>query len=86
MTLRDLRSILTIEERPHYLRIVRQPRAIPQYTLGHGDRIEAIEKGLQQIPGLYLAGNYIKGVSLGHCIAEATRLAAKISRDVKTVL
>lgn len=78
MTLRDLRNILEIEEKPDFLRIVRHPRAIPQYTPGHQNRISAIEKGLQEIPGLYLAGNYINGVSVGHCIAEATKLASKI--------
>lgn len=83
MTLRDLRNILAIEEKPDFLRIVRQPRAIPQYTPGHGDRIAAIEKGLQEIPGLYLAGNYINGVSVGHCIAEATKLAAKICTNAQ---
>lgn len=81
MTLKDLRDILAIEEKPDFLRIVQQPRAIPQYTLGHQDQISAIEKGLQEIPGLYLAGNYINGVSVGHCIGEATKLAKKICHE-----
>lgn len=81
MTLRDLRNILAIEEKPDFLRIVRQPRAIPQYTLGHGDRISTVEKGLENLPGLYLAGNYINGVSVGHCVAEATKLATRICHE-----
>ena len=78
MTLKDLRIILNIEEKPDFVRIIRHPRAIPQYTLGHQDHISSIEKALQGIPELYMAGNYISGVSVGHCIAEATRLATKI--------
>lgn len=77
MTLRDLKSILHIDEKPEFVRIVRQPRAIPQYTTGHQNRIETIKKGLQDFSGLYLTGNYINGVSVGHCIAEATKLATK---------
>lgn len=78
MTLRDLRTILSIEDKPDFVRIVRQPRAIPQYTPGHQDRINSIEKGMRDIPGLYLAGNYINGVSVGHCITEVTRLAMQM--------
>ena len=78
MTLGDLKAILRVEAKPEFIRIIRQPRAIPQYTLGHQERINSIEKGLLDIPGLYLAGNYINGVSVGNCIAEATRLAKEI--------
>lgn len=78
MTLKDLRNILSVEEKPDFVHVIRHTRAIPQYTLGHQGRINSIEKRLQDIPGLYLAGNYINGVSVGHCIAESTRLASKI--------
>jgi oxygen-dependent protoporphyrinogen oxidase len=79
MTMKDLRTILDIVEKPGFVRVIRQPRAIPQYTLGHQERINTIKRELLNIPGLYLAGNYINGVSVGHCIAEATKLAKKIS-------
>jgi len=79
MTLKDLKNILNIEDKPEFIRIIRQPRAIPQYTLGHQERINTIKRELLDIRGLYLAGNYINGVSVGHCIAEATKLAKKIS-------
>ena len=78
MTLRDLRSILHIETKPEFVQVIRHSRAIPQYNIGHQGRIHSIEKGLLNIPGLYLAGNYLNGVSVGHCISEATKLAAKI--------
>ncbi len=80
MTLRDLRFILGIEEKPHFVQIVRHTMAIPQYTIGHQSRIEAVQENLKGMPGLYLAGNYINGVSVGHCIAEATKLAGKITQ------
>lgn len=78
MTLRDLRFILGIEEKPHYVQIIRHTMAIPQYTIGHQDHIEAVQETLKKIPGLHLAGNYINGVSVGHCIAEATKLATHL--------
>ena len=41
-------------------------------------RIEFVKKAVKNIPGLYLTGNYINGISVGHCIAEATKLAKEI--------
>ena len=81
MTLRDLKTILNVEAKPEFLRIIRQPRAIPQYTLGHQGRADSIIKGAGEIQGLYLTGNYFNGVSVGHCIAEATRLAQKLIKN-----
>ena len=79
MTLRDLRFILGIEAKPHYVQIVRHKMAIPQYTVGHQSRIESVQEEINKIPGLYLAGNYINGVSVGHCIAEATKLDSRLT-------
>ena len=82
MTLMDLKAILGIDAQPDFIRIIRQPRAIPQYTIGHQERIKVIEHELKNFKGLYLAGNYINGVSVGHCIAEATKLAGKIKSQI----
>ncbi|MEK6561294.1 MAG: protoporphyrinogen oxidase, partial [Nitrospirota bacterium] len=79
MVLRDLRFILGIEEKPDLVQIIRHTRAIPQYTVGHQGHIEAVQENLKGIPGLYLAGNYINGVSVGHCIAEAAKLATRLT-------
>ena len=79
MALRDLRFVLEIEAKPHYVQIVRHTMAIPQYTVGHQARIESVQEALKKIPELYLTGNYINGVSVGHCIAEATKLATRLT-------
>lgn len=78
MAMRDLRFILGIDEKPDFVQIIRHTKAIPQYTVGHQSHIEAVQENLKGIPGLYLAGNYINGVSVGHCIAEATKLAVRL--------
>ncbi len=81
MALRDLRFILGIEAKPHFVQIVRHTMAIPQYTVGHQSHIEAVQENIKGIPGLYLAGNYMNGVSVGHCIAEATKLTAHLIHE-----
>jgi oxygen-dependent protoporphyrinogen oxidase len=56
-------------------RVHRWPRAMPQYLLGHPERIARIEAAQRGHPGLYLAGNAFHGVGLPDCIASGERAA-----------
>jgi protoporphyrinogen/coproporphyrinogen III oxidase len=58
----------------------RYPRALPQYNVGHAQRVRGIREALSALPGLYLAGNYLKGRSIGDC-AEAGFQAAENVRS-----
>lgn len=53
-------------------------RAIPQYTLGHLERIRQIEALLKNHKGLVLAGNYLSGVSVNDCVRQGAAAAQKI--------
>jgi oxygen-dependent protoporphyrinogen oxidase len=59
-------------------RIVRWPEAIPQYTLGHGARVEAIDRLSGGHPGLALAGASFHGVSVLDCLRDGRRAAAAV--------
>jgi oxygen-dependent protoporphyrinogen oxidase len=48
---------------------------MPQYTLGHPERIGRIEAAVGALPGLFLAGNAYRGVGLPDCIASGERAA-----------
>lgn len=74
----ELQKILGISAEPHAVAITRYERSIPQYVIGHAARVKRIEALLEKIPGLYLIGNYLHGVSTGDCIKEADRVARKI--------
>jgi protoporphyrinogen/coproporphyrinogen III oxidase len=76
----DLSKVLGISEKPRRLPITRYERAIPQYTLGHAARVERIESRLRDIPGLWIAGNYLRGISLGDCIKQAERVAVEVNQ------
>jgi oxygen-dependent protoporphyrinogen oxidase len=78
----DLQNILGIRGEPQAVAITRWERAIPQYNLGHRDRVQQIEALLAGIPGLRLAGNYLHGVSTGDCIKEADRVAKEVSTSL----
>jgi len=61
----ELRRLLGVRARPVYERIVRWPRAIPQYELGHMERVSAIERELDRLPGMFMAGNALDGIAFG---------------------
>jgi oxygen-dependent protoporphyrinogen oxidase len=64
---------------PDLVRVVRWPRAIPQYDVGHLCRVEALEARIAGLGGLYLAGNAYRGVAVNDCVARAVRLAERIA-------
>ena len=55
--------------------VMRQEGAIPQYTLGHRERVASVMKRLGAFPGLYVAGNAYRGVSVGSIVEDADRVA-----------
>jgi oxygen-dependent protoporphyrinogen oxidase len=72
--------VLQITGPPVASAVWRYPRALPQYNLGHGHIVAAIRDDERANPGLFFAGNYLEGPSLGKCVevgnqtAEAVRL------------
>lgn len=77
-SLADLRDLAGIRANPMKVVIHRHERGIPQYVVGHGDRLAAIERSLARWPGLYLCSNAYRGVALGDCCREAERTASAI--------
>ena len=58
-------------------------KAIPQYELGHLDRLAIVESELQKSQGLYISANFIGGVALGDCIKRSLQEATKIDAFLK---
>jgi len=71
----DLKATMGIEAEPSFVRIFRHPQAIPQYTVGHGQRLAALDQRLKSHPGLILTGNSYRGIGLNDCVAAAQRAA-----------
>jgi oxygen-dependent protoporphyrinogen oxidase len=57
------------------------PQAMPQYLVGHQDRLKALDAAIQHLPGLYLTGAAYRGVGLASCVADAKRTAAVVAQD-----
>jgi oxygen-dependent protoporphyrinogen oxidase len=56
LAMEELRRVAGVSESPLLYRITRWPAGMPQYTLGHRQRIERIAHMLVEHPGLHLAG------------------------------
>jgi len=71
----ELGTTLGIRADPLFARVFYWPRALPQYTLGHLQRVAAIQRRLATHPGLFLAGASYKGVGIPDCIHSGQRAA-----------
>ncbi len=78
----DLARTMGLACAPEFTRIIRHRRGIPQYVKGHLARMRRIETLLQVHPGLFLAGNSYRGVSLNACVSEAEHIAERVLRQV----
>lgn len=77
--LADLRQLLGVRGEPVFAKHVYWPRAIPQYSVGYQAVKDAADTTERQNPGLYLAGNYRNGVSVGDCVASGQQVGEKVA-------
>jgi oxygen-dependent protoporphyrinogen oxidase len=78
ITCDDLAALLGVRGKPIFQHTALYPRAIPQYNVGYGkfkDRLNAIESSA---PGLFFAGHFRDGISLGDSMASGYHAAARI--------
>jgi oxygen-dependent protoporphyrinogen oxidase len=61
---RDLEELLAIHSPPLWSQLVRHPRVMPQYQVGHLGRLATLEETLRRWPTLKLAGNAYRGVGV----------------------
>lgn len=73
-------TTLGIRCKPSRSWIFRHPSGIAQYTLGHRQRVAAVEKLSADLPGLAFVGASYRGVSLNRCIRDAYTIAPQVLR------
>jgi len=79
--LTQLRKILGPIPEPLFHTVRRWPRSLPQYEVGHLDRIAELERLIEQVPGLHLLGNSFRGVGIPDLIRDARATARAIAGD-----
>ncbi|MBC1974395.1 protoporphyrinogen oxidase [Listeria booriae] len=70
--LSDLNRIMKINQAPEFTTVTRWRNSIPQYTVGHERRKEAIYSEFKQsYPGIFAGGASFEGVELSECVRQA---------------
>ncbi|MBW8325939.1 MAG: protoporphyrinogen oxidase [Prolixibacteraceae bacterium] len=69
---------------PDMLRILRYPKAIPQYTESSGKRFEMIELLQQKYPGLILAGNIRDGIGMSDRVKQGRTIAEELIGKIQS--
>jgi oxygen-dependent protoporphyrinogen oxidase len=78
----ELSRLLGVKTQPLFSRISRYPDSMPQYHVGHQERIRKIEAAIGTLPGLALAGSAYHGVGISDCVRTGEEAAEKIVHHV----
>ena len=76
--LEDLHKLMDIQEEPEFTIVSRWKEAMPQYLVGHGERIAAAKNEVQDaLPMVQIAGGSFEGFGLPACVDQG-KAAAKL--------
>jgi oxygen-dependent protoporphyrinogen oxidase len=74
----ELHQTLGVKEAPLFSWVQGWSRAMPQYNIGHIDRLARIDKILAELPGLALAGNSYRGVGIPDTVYSSMQVAEQV--------
>lgn len=81
IVMKDLNKIMNLTGEPEFSVVSRWKTAMPQYTVGHKERLALIrEKMAEALPGIFLAGASFEGIGIPDCIDQGEK-ALKESLD-----
>ncbi len=78
VALEDLADAVGLSVRPVDAHVQRWGGGLPQYAVGHLDRVRSVRASVAQVPGLAVCGAAYDGVGIPACIASAERAAAQV--------
>jgi oxygen-dependent protoporphyrinogen oxidase len=81
----EVKALFGVKTKPSYQRLVRWNRAMPQYHVGHVQRVASIRELMARYPGLALAGNAYDGVGIPQCIRSAKQAASMLGTKLPSV-
>ncbi|WP_409253358.1 protoporphyrinogen oxidase [Bacillus sp. SCS-153A] len=79
IVLQDLNKIMDITMDPEFTIVSRWKDAMPQYTVGHKDRLEKMKANVKkELPGLFFAGSSFEGLGLPDCIDQGEKAVQNV--------
>ncbi|MBF0183807.1 MAG: protoporphyrinogen oxidase [Magnetococcales bacterium] len=82
---KDVASALGVSPPADFVYLTRYNAAIPQYTMGHLQRVEQVDNDLARFAGLYLRANWRDGISVADCVRNGEELAERIAATWQTL-
>jgi protoporphyrinogen/coproporphyrinogen III oxidase len=84
IVLNDLNKTMAITEEPLFHVISRWRQTMPQYTVGHKERMEKVKTSLSaELPGVFLAGGSFEGVGIPDCINQGIGAMKKVMEFIE---
>ncbi len=74
----DLDAVTPLGAAPEAAAIARWERAMPQYEVGHLDRVDRIDASLARTPGVFLTGSAYRGVGIADVVRQAGETADRV--------
>ncbi len=74
----EIASLLDVKAEPMLRRIWRHPDSMPQYHVGHEERVRSIQAALREFPTLALAGSAYSGVGISDCVRSGEQAAEAV--------
>ena len=78
----ELKALCGISAEPMYTEVNRWWKGMPQYTIGHLDRLSQLDAALSRYPGLVLTGAGYRGVGIPDCIRDGAIAAKRVIQDL----
>jgi oxygen-dependent protoporphyrinogen oxidase len=76
----DLRVLLGLKGEPMFQHVALYPKAIPQYNVGYGKFKDSFNEIESKTSGLFFAGSFRDGVSLGDSIVSGVNIAERAGK------
>lgn len=86
MAIGDLADAVGLSAPPVDQHVQRWGGALPQYAVGHLDRVAAVRRELARVPGLAVCGSAYDGLGIPACIASAELAVGKVMADLEATV
>ena len=81
--LADLRKAVDLQEDPLFTVVTRWKQAMPQYTVGHNERVQQMKQELNdKFPNVLLVGSSYEGISVPDCIEQGREAASSMLNTI----
>jgi oxygen-dependent protoporphyrinogen oxidase len=75
---KEISALMNISIEPAYTWFMHWSISLPQYKLGHADRVKQLKQYFANWPGFHVAGAFLEGVGIPDCIRQGKVIAKAV--------